>query len=673
MSLGKVPDFLLNFSGYEMSRETHHFYRFKSFRLDVEERRLFRDDVPVQLEPKVFDVLALLVENSGHLVEKDKLLRTVWADSFVEELNVARAVYSLRKALGEDGNGNKFIETVPKKGYRFIADISEVRTPSERKPQNGNGNSPIGAKELSAPGFAGIPDEADLQISSANDETSAQFVPKPKQKTRIILFAAGFLSALLLLLLWSFSLRSDSAINPNKVKSIAVLPVKPINAGVRDELYEIGIADSLIHRLSATKGFVVRPLSATRKYADIEQDPLAAGREQKVDYVLASNYQLTGGRIRITAQLLNVRNGQVEETYKSEKDASDIFAMQDTVAGEVGNMLLTRFATVSSSPAAKRGTTNEEAYRLYLQGKKLTERRSADNAHKAIEYFEQAIRLDPNFARAFTGMAFAYRASGSLGGGLPREQFEKAKESVDKALELDPNLAEAYAVRGDLKHKFERDWAGAESDLRRAVELEPSSDLGHAAYAEFLAERYSRFDEALAEKEIALAINPGSLVYSRDRGRIFYFARRYDEAIVQLKRVIEADENFQTAYGWLWRAYAMKRDEAEAYKFFMEFVKRTDPQNINIFQKTYETEGWIGVRRKQLELSKLGEHQPTANLYAIAIQCAMLGEKEQAFEYLNKTIEKGHSQIVMLNVEPAFDSLRDDPRFDELLKRVGWR
>ncbi len=673
MSLGKIPDFLLNFSGYEVSSETHHFYRFKSFRLDVEDRRLFRDDVPVQLEPKVFDVLALLVENSGHLVEKDKLLRTVWADSFVEELNVARAVYALRKALGENENGDKYIETVSKKGYRFIADISEIRKPSERKLQNGNGNSSSAAKELSASEFAGIPGEADLQISSANDETPARFNSKPKRRTRMILFSAGFLSALMLLLLWSFSLRSDSARNPNRVKSIAVLPVKPINTGVRDELYEIGIADSLIHRLSTVKDFVVRPLSATRKYADIEQDPLAAGREQKADYVLASNYQLADGRIRITAQLINVSSGQVEETYKSEKEASDIFAMQDVVAGEVGNILLTRFATVSSSPTAKRGTTNEEAYRLYLHGKNLTGQRSAKDAQKAIDYFEQAVRLDPGFARAFAGMAFAYRASGSLGGGLPREQFEKAKVSVNKALELDPDLAEAYAVRGDLKHKYEFDWTGAESDLLRAIELEPGSDQAHAAYAELLAERFSRFDEALAEKEIALAINPGALVYQRDRGRIFYFARRYDEAIEQFKRVLEIDENFGTAYGWLYRAYEMKGDSAEAYKFFMESVKRTNPQNINIYQKTYETEGWVGVRRKQLELSKLGEHQPTANLYAIAIQCAVLGEKEQAFEYLNKTIEKGHSQIVMLNVEPAFDSLRDDPRFDELLRRVGWR
>ena len=183
-------------------------------------------------------------------------------------------------------------------------------------------------------------------------------------------------------------------------KSIAVLPLKPINSANRDEIYEIGIADSLIHQLGSMNGIVVRPLSAIRKYADVGQDPLAAGREQQVDYVLASNYQLAGGRIRVTAQLFNVANGQIEETYKSEKDAGDVFAMQDAIAGEVGNKLSARFGSTSSGATAKRGTTNEEAYRLYLQGIYLNDKRTTSDSRKAVEAFEQAIRLDLNYARA---------------------------------------------------------------------------------------------------------------------------------------------------------------------------------------------------------------------------------------------------------------------------------
>jgi len=651
-----------------MNRETHHSYRFKSFRLEVEDRRLLHDGVPVHLEPKVFGVLALLVENSGHLVEKDELLCTVWADTFVEETNVARAVYTLRKTLGEDENGNKFIETVAKKGYRFVAEVTEIREPPTPKPGNGNGKSSIASNELPASEFAVIADEANLQIPPANDET--QLTSKPKQKTLIILFAVGFLIAAALLLLLSFNFRSDSAFNSNKPKSIAVLPVKPINAATQDELYEVGIADSLIHRLNSMKGFIVRPLNATRKYADIAQDPLVAGREQQVDYVLASNYQLANGKIRVTAQLFNVANGQSEETYKIEKEAGDVFAMQDAIAGEMGNKLLARFAITSSSPVARRGTTNEEAYRLYLHGRNLTAQHSPADLKKAVEYFEQAVNHDPNFARAYSGMAHAYILSSFRGGDLSRVENEKAKDAVRKAFELDDNSAEGYAVRGRLKLVYEWDFAGAEKDLLRAIELEPNNDLAHWGYALLLVYR-GRFDEAMAEIETTLAIDPGSPLYQQQRGRILYYARRYDEAIVQLKRVIELDENSGMAWAMLWVAYEMKGDDAGAYETFIQSHKRRNSEHIEVYQKAYETAGWQGVRQKHLEFNKLNEHKPGSNLFAIARQYALLGEKEQAFEYLNKAFEKHQSQMIILNVEPSLDSLRGDPRFDELVRRVG--
>jgi DNA-binding winged helix-turn-helix (wHTH) protein/tetratricopeptide (TPR) repeat protein len=667
MSLGKFPEFLLNFSGYEMSRGVRHSYRFNSFQLDVEDRRLFDDGVPVSLEPKVFDVLALLVENSGHLVEKDELLRAVWADSFVEEANVARVIYTLRKVLGEDENGNKFIETVAKKGYRFVAEVREISAHFAPKPENGHGKSSIAMNELPASEFAGIADEADLQAHPAKNE--ARLISKPGQNTRIVLFAVGFLSAVALLLLLSFNFRPDPAVNPNKVKSIAVLPVKPINTAARDEIYEIGIADSLIYRLSAAKNFIVRPLSATRKYTDFAQDPVTVGREQKTDYVLDSNYQIADGKIRVTAQLINVATGQVEETYKSEKDASSVFAMQDEIANEVGNKLLALFATAPTSPTAKRGTTNEEAYRLYLQGTNLTNKRNQADAQKAIEYFERAIRLDPNYALAYAGMAYAHSASGTLDRARPREAFEKGRAAVNKALELDANLADVYAVRGELKFK-EWDFAGAEKDLRRAIELEPNNDLAHGVYAMWL-NHHGRFEEALAEIEIALEIDPNSLVHQRERGRFLYFARRYDEAIVHLERVLEIDENFGTAFHWLIPAYEKKGDFAGAFEWIMKEQKRKNPESIEMFQKAYETGGWENVKRKILEFEKLKE--PTAgSYYRIARHHALLNDKEQAFEYLNKAFEERSAFLTMLQVEPAFDSLRGDPRFDELLRRVGF-
>ena len=660
--------------------------------MDVAEHYLARlSGERVQLSEKAFETLCVLVRNSGHLVRKDELLNQVWADSFVEENNLDKCIHAIRRALGEKPGEQKIIETVRKHGYRFVVEARRVE--EEVEPTDEKSAIHSKTKQIPPQTFPRLVERIETQklgavIALENQRheadtnqpeestrqtghlelASATPVNKSKPKYRAFVVAGLILGAIGLG--YYFFYAGKTAAGVNGKKSIAVLPLKPINTANREEIYEVGIADSLILRLSSMKGFIVRPLSATRKYADIGQDPLAAGREQQVDYVLASNYQLAGGKIRVTAQLFDVASGQVEVTYKSEKEAGDVFAMQDSIAGEVGNKVLARFAVTSNSPAAKRGTTNEEAYRLYLQGRSLTYNRTAAAARKAVEYFEQAIRLDPNFARAYSGMAHAYITSGNLGGGLPRVEYEKAREAATKALELDNNLAEGYAVSGELKFTYEWDFAGAEQDLATAIRLEPNSDLAHERYAFYLAVR-GRFDEAHAEAKTAQEINPNSLQHQQINGVILYLARRYDEAIIQLRRVLEVDENHATAYGWLRLAYEMKGDDAGAYEWFVKGQKRNNPEQIGVYQNAYATSGWRGVKQIISEQQKSNEQNLLSNYYGMARQCAMLGEKEQAFAYLNKAIEKRQGQMTMLNVEPGFDSLRDDPRFNELVRRVG--
>ncbi|MCA1637981.1 MAG: protein kinase, partial [Acidobacteria bacterium] len=337
-------------------------------------------------------------------------------------------------------------------------------------------------------------------------------------------------------------------------KSIAVLPLKPINAANRDEIYEIGIADSLILKIGLMKVFVVRPLSAIRKYADINQDALAAGREQQVDYVLASNYQLAGGRIRITAQLFNVASSQIEETYKSEKDAGDVFAMQDAIAGEVGNVLQARFAVASSSAAANRGTTNEEAYRLYLQAMYLVDKENPTESKRAIELFDQALVLDPNYAKAWANKARAHCHFAHTGGSSPDAEFAKAKPAIEWAFALDNNLAEAHAVLGIITTDYDWDFAEGKKQFLQAIELAPNSDIFYRWYANRLASQ-GRSDEAVAMAKTAIDINPNYVVHQIHYGRVLYFARRYDDAIAQLNRVVEMDSASPSVYFFLWRSF----------------------------------------------------------------------------------------------------------------------
>jgi serine/threonine-protein kinase len=391
----------------------------------------------------------------------------------------------------------------------------------------------------------------------------------------LLLVVAVLASALLLR-------RGPSTAAQPEVRSIAVLPLEPINAAGRDEIYEIGVADSLINRLGSMRGLVVRPLSATRRYRDVGQDPLAAGREQQVDYVLASNYQLAGGKIRITAQLLEVAGGRVEESYKSEKDAGDVFSVQDAVADEIGKLLLARFSTTASRAVRKRGTTNEEAYRLYLQGMSFFDRR---NGSKAAEAFEQAVRLDPDYAQAWAGVAHGYRTIASAGPFTAdiHEGYRKSIGAINRALELDPNLSEAYSARCDWKMYYEYDYGGAEEACKRAIELKPDSPVAHNVYARLLI--LSRSDEAIAEIRTAIELDPASLYHQIVYTVLLTYARRYDEAARQLETLAAIDPRSAVGRFWLVGGLAAQGNHAAAFERLARFQKSAgfDEETMGLF------------------------------------------------------------------------------------------
>jgi len=454
-------------------------------------------------------------------------------------------------------------------------------------------------------------------------------------------------------------------------KSVAVLPVKPINTASRDEIYEIGIANSLIHRISAIKGFVARPLSATRKYADFEQDPIAAGREQQTDYVLASNYQLAGGKIRITSQLFNVASGQIEETYKSaEKDTSNVFTLQDAIADEVGKLLQVRFATVSSSPAAERGTSNEEAYRLYLQAMYLVDKEKPSDSKRAIELLDEALILDPNYAKAWAGKARAHCHFAHTGGGSPDAEFAKAKPAIERAFALDNNLAEAHAVLGIIKTDYDWNFAEGEKQFRQAIDVAPNSDI----FYRWLANRLSgqgRFDEAITMAKTAVDINPNYVVHQFHYGRTLYFARRYDDAITQLERVAEMDSAQPSIYNIRWRCFHKKGDYVRAYESFIKFQQLigTKDDALKNYETLYARNGWQSVLLKYLETVKASNATGSA-AYTIAALSALAGGREQSFHYLDEAVKNRSLEIYNIKGDPSLDSLRDDPRLDELVRRV---
>ena len=622
-------------------------YEFADFRLIPRDNLLLRDGEPVSLPPKAFSTLVLLLENHGHLVRKEELIENIWADAIVEESAVSRCIWTIRSALGEDSKNQQFIQTVPKRGYKFVADVAELKEFRPVKAElNGSGNGNVVSERESLAGG----------LEQTHEPAAMELSPKRRRLGLYFAFAAVALAAVGIASVYISSVGPTVDLTGNR---IAILPLKPIDAANRSDIYEFGVSDALINRLNSVQGFTVRPLSAMRKYDALDQDPLAAGREQMVEHVLESNYQIVDGKFRLTTQLINVWSGQVEQSFKVESDAGSVLAIQDAVADEIASKLIARFGLGKVGHLVKRGTNNEEAYRLYLHGRNLTMRRQSGVLKRAIEYFEQAIKLDPNFALAYARMAHALWASRTPD---KPEAVEKAMALVKKALELDPNLAEAHVTRGYISLAYHWDFGAAESDFRRALELEPNNDTAHWLFGVLLADR-ELFNEGLREIEAAIAIDPSAVLYMSHRGRVLYYARRYDEAKTQFQQAMDLDDSFVQPYFGMVRIYETKGDYETAFRFFLKQEERSPRKDrLERYQKAYETSGWVGVRREVLDTE--AGHFDLARLHSLR------GEKDAAFENLNKAFEQRDWQMTTLKVEPAFDNLRGDPRYAELLSRV---
>lgn len=378
------------------------------------------------------------------------------------------------------------------------------------------------------------------------------------------------------------------------------------------------------------------------------------------------------GKILVTSQLFNVRTGAIEETLRSEKDSADKFSMQDAIAGDFGNILLARFGKTAGNQIAKRYTNNEEAYRLYLQGMNLTDKRGGGNEfRKAVELFEQAIKLDPNYALAYVGLAYAHRSLSSFGGN-PHEEYPISKNAIEKALQLDENLSEAFTILGEIQVTYEWNYPAAEKSFRRAIELNPNSSFTHRFYALHLS-NLGQFDQAIQEAKTAIDLDPNSMWNQRILGMNLYFARRYDEAITQFKRSSELD-NGNASLQWLAASYEQKGDDNQAFEWFLkaEIKSGTSTKDLDSWKNIYAQFGWQGIFRKQLEQSKKEEKEKGGTFFwNIVTRSAHLGENEQAFIYLEKSYQKRELPMVWLRVEPTLDPLRSDPRFEDLLRRVG--
>ncbi len=494
--------------------------------------------------------------------------------------------------------------------------------------------------------------------------------PEKTQRWRSAVLVGVFALLVLLAAVYAFRTGRDTTAAP--IKTLAVLPPRPLQSGARDEALELGTTSTLITRLGSLRQLIVRPESAVGKYANSEQDPLAAGREQKVDAVLDNRYMRSGDKIRFQLRLLRVADGATLWADTLDQQAADPFAIEDALSAKVTGGLKLTLSEADKELLAKRYTKSAEAWKLYVRGRHLVQTRHIPDIEKAITYFQQAIALDPGFALAHAELGHSYASQNWLSHSLAKEFMPKIKMAYEEALKLDDQLAEAHAYLAQYKHYYEWDFVGVEAEHKHSIDLNPNSADVRQVYAFYLLWT-GRAEQAIAEIRRAEELDPTSVWISRNVTQVLYFARRYDEAIEQGRRVVEANPNSATAYAWIYASHLMKGDEqaALAVEIKQMEARGVAPDEIAKMRVAFAASGWKGCAKRLLDHLLEQEKNGYVRHHDIATYYAMLGNKEQMIARLQRAVEDRNLYVVALNANPMWDSYRADPRFVALVRRIG--
>ena len=672
-------------------------YEFADFRLDVRERVLERrgSGERVALPDKAFDTLCVLVRNAGRLVEKEEILRSVWVDSFVEENNLNKSIHAIRRALGDQNGEPKFVETVKRHGFRFVAEVTVTDRgypePTKEAELLGARSAPLGSSvvPMRLPGahparLAAEPKIDNVQAfpmpAEGNDSESRSngFRPtivRPVRRGLSRIATASIFAVAVLVASAGIYLMSRPTGGAADVLRFAVLPLKPIVADGRNTGIEFAVAEALILKLSGSKNFDVKRLNTVRKFVELNADAVEAGRELNVDYVLASNYQIENGRVRVTSQLIHVGTGAVEQTFRSETDSASVFGIQDAVANDIGNAVFARFGRPKSIYASRRGTENEEAYNLYQQAWYLIDKGTADESAKAAGLLDRAVELDPNYAQAWAVRSHAYCQYAHLGGGEPISIFPKAQPMLERAMSLDPDNAMAYAIRGTINRDYHWNFPQSIADLEKSIELDPGIVLTHRILAGVYY-REGQFENAIEAQKRAVDLHPTSLVDHTFLGNYLVAAGRTKEGIEQLNRVVEmGGGSLPFVYNSLWRIYSVRGDHTNAFENYMKArrLNNLGDEVLGRYEKAYSSGGWKGVMRTELKritaIDRLGNYSPT-KVYVAQI-ASQVGESDVAFQYLEDALKFRSIDLSFLKVDPMLADLRNDPRYTDLIRRVG--
>lgn len=633
--------------------------QFGDFTVNPRARTVHKHGVRLKLHGQPFEILLLLLERPGEVVTREELQAKLWpADTFVDfEHGVNTAVKKLRRTLGDSADEQRFIETVPRIGYRFIAPVNLAESPA---------STAIPAPQNIAKYSGGT------NISSHRTRRTWAF--------RFWPILAG-ISVVLIVSAGAYLLRSRSPNRPQPPTShvmLAVLPFENLTGDASQDYFSDGLTEEMIAQLGQLNpqrlGVIGR--ASVMQYRENQKPLSQIARDLGIQYVLEGSVRRDSEKVRITAQLIQVSDQKTVWSRQYDRGLTTLLALQQEIAQEIADEIQLALGDGQKRIAPARGLANSptsyDAYDLYLKGRYFLNNRNAQGFQQAIEYFQQAIAKDPRYALAYAGLADSYALTSSYSLDPDENLIPKARAAALRALQIDENLAEAHTSLALIAENYDWDWQTAEKEFRRAIELNPNYPTAHQWYAEYLAWQ-GRFDEAFAESERARQLDPLSLIITTDHSAILYYSRQYDRAIEQLHTVLDMESTFPRAHAILIQAYVQKGQFAQALAD-IEKQRRVDdsPGNWAMESYVYGRAGQLAQARRALakfeQLNRHGQLDPAA-MHVLAY--VGIGDKEKLFSALQQASQERSNSLTALKVDPMYDPFRADPRFQALLRRVG--
>jgi TolB-like protein/DNA-binding winged helix-turn-helix (wHTH) protein/Tfp pilus assembly protein PilF len=632
--------------------------RFGVFELDLRSGELQKQGRKIRLEGQPVQVLICLLENPGELVTRDELHRKLWpADTFVNfEHGLNAAVKRLRQALSDSADNPRFVETLPRRGYRFIAPIQVVP-----------GNVVPGSEAVPTPS---APDPLPEGIGQEQVEPSGPPLDSGHRRWAhawttlglILLMAVGIATVLMI------RSRSHSPV----IRSLAVLPLENLSGDASQDYFSDGMTDELITELGQIAGLRVISRTSMMTYKGARKSIPQIAHELNVDAVVEGTVLRSGNQIRITAQLIQAEDDKHLWARSYEGELRDTFSLQNEVARAIATQIRTKLNPPEDAALRNAKVVNPEAYEAYLKGRYFWNKRTGGGLTEAIRYFTKAVDADPNYARAYAGLADSYALAGDWKYGVlaPREAYPKAKAAAAKAIALDSTLGEAHISLAFCLDGFDWNWESGGREYKRGIELSPDYATGHDWYGWHLAE-FGRNDEAIAEVETAVSLDPLSLIIGADLAEEFVIAHRFEEAITQSRKTMTLDPFFGNAHYVMGQALAQERRHKEAIAELQKAIELSPGSTAFAANLAfaYASSGRTEDALKILNGQKNRPPDAFSNAAEIALIYVSLNDKDQAMVWLEKAYAERFNPAVLMR--PCFDPLRSDPRFQDLLRRIG--